>query len=98
MNTERKFLPGEKVKCVYDGLENVVGVISPTWYTIVDSSYHPPKRVVMYLVEFGIGERLCLPEDCLEPMGSPSSEGGAPFLGVFIDSSYYDHLEGPFTG
>ena len=42
MENKRKFNTGERVKCVYDGLENVVGVISPTWYTIVDSSYHPP--------------------------------------------------------
>ena len=97
MENKRKFNTGERVKCVYDGLENVVGVISPTWYTVVDSSQHPPKRVVVYLVEFGLGERIFLPEDSLRPEESPVAEGGAPFLGVFIDHRWCDHLEGPFT-
>lgn len=98
VNTERKFNPGERVRSIYDGFEAVVGVISPTWYTVVDSSQHPPKRVVVYLVEFGLGERIFLPEDSLRPAITPAVESGAPFLGVFIDHIYYDHLKGPFTG
>ena len=97
MENKRKFNPGERVNCVYDGLENIVGVISPTWYTVVDSSCHPPKREVVYLVEFGLGERVFLPEDSLGPEESPVAESKEPFLGVFIDHRYYDHLEGPFT-